>query len=78
LIKLRRSIASPLIATALVAMSFSSFAISSVTTYINDTRGNVVSRTEAAGTAVDMDIISARLKVAEALAKELRNAKTNH
>lgn len=26
----------------------------------------------------DMDIIRARLKVAEALAKELRNAKTNH
>ena len=27
---------------------------------------------------VDMDIIHARLKVAEALAQELRNAKTNH
>jgi phage-related protein len=27
---------------------------------------------------VDMDIIRARLKVAEALAQELRNAKTNH
>ena len=26
----------------------------------------------------DMDIIRARLKVAEALAQELRNAKTNH
>ena len=26
----------------------------------------------------DMDIIRARLKVAEALAKELRNGKTNH
>jgi len=26
----------------------------------------------------DMDIIRARLKIAEALAKELRNAKTNH
>ena len=27
---------------------------------------------------VDMDIIRARLKVAEAMAQELRNAKTNH
>ena len=27
---------------------------------------------------VDMDIIRARLKVAEAIAQELRNAKTNH
>jgi hypothetical protein len=26
----------------------------------------------------DLDIIRARLKVAEALAQELRNAKTNH
>jgi hypothetical protein len=30
------------------------------------------------GIEPDMDIIRARLKVAEVLAQELRNAKTNH
>lgn len=36
------------------------------------------SRSGIATPKTDMDIIRARLKVAEALAQELRNAKTNH
>ncbi|TAM83789.1 MAG: hypothetical protein EPN41_13795 [Candidimonas sp.] len=36
------------------------------------------SRSGVATPTADMDIIRARLKVAEALARELRNAKTNH
>ena len=36
------------------------------------------SKSGIATPTVDMDIIRARLKVAEALAQELRNAKTNH
>ena len=36
------------------------------------------SKTGIATPKADMDIIRARLKVAEAMAQELRNAKTNH
>ncbi|MCW5259025.1 hypothetical protein D5045_01570 [Verminephrobacter eiseniae] len=39
---------------------------------------NRKSKSGIATPKADMDIIRARLKVAEALAQELRNAKTNH